>query len=163
MLRLAIIAFIAGAALVTVVDRISHARLLMQNARAACPADAAPHVVRTDAHGQAWTSFGNGSGVISVLVDTGASMTMLTTADAVKLGLKPTDSARSRVRFSTVSGEIMVELDRLTSVRLGTLCLPLVDVAILPADGAQHSLLGTNVLRKLARVELSNGRLTLVP
>lgn len=163
MLRLAIIAFIAGAALVTVVDRLGYARTQMTSALAACPADPKPHVVRTDAHGQAWTTLGIGQSVINVLVDTGASMTMLTTADAMKLGLKPTDKSRSRVRFVTASGEVTVELDRLSAVRIGTLCLPVIDIAILPPDGAQHSLLGTNVLRKLAKVELSKGRLTLTP
>ena len=95
------------------------------------------------------------------MVDTGATTTSLSTEDARRLGLQPNDPKRKKALVQTANGIVTVELDQLLNVRLGHLCVYTLDVAVMPAGALHASLLGMNFLRKMRKVEVGQGRITI--
>lgn len=120
-----------------------------------------PLNLRVDGSGHAWGTLETAKGRIRVVVDTGASMTTLSTEDARALGLAPNDPTRKLARFQTANGVVAAQLDRLTNVKLGHLCVYVLDVAILPPGALKGSLLGMNFMRKMRKVEYGQGRIAL--
>jgi aspartyl protease family protein len=96
---------------------------------------------------------------IHVIVDTGASLFVLTSDDAEKLGLdvEPTDF---RYRTSTANGFALNAKVHLSKVWIGNLEIDEVDAYVAQPRALQMSLLGMNVLRRLS-VHISDGRLVL--
>ena len=80
---------------------------------------------------------------ISLVVDTGATVTVLTAADAARLGVRP--GATPRVTIRTAGGEAPMAWATARSLRIGTRDLAAIDVAVV-ARGLDHSLLGQDVL-----------------
>jgi aspartyl protease family protein len=120
-----------------------------------------PLSLRLDGSGHAWGTLQTKDGQARVMVDTGASTTALSTDDARRLGLAASDPTRKRARFQTANGTVVAELDRLLNVRLGHLCVYMLDVAIMPTSALGSSLLGMNFMRKMRKVEVGQGRLVI--
>ncbi|NJL07717.1 MAG: TIGR02281 family clan AA aspartic protease [Methylacidiphilales bacterium] len=120
-----------------------------------------PLSLRMDGGGHAWGTLQTKDGEIRVVVDTGASMTSLSSEDARRLGLAPHDPKRKQARFQTANGVVMAELDRLLNVRLGHLCVYTLDVAVMPPGALKGSLLGMNFMRKMRKVEVGQGRVVI--
>lgn len=96
---------------------------------------------------------------IRFLVDTGASVTVLTGRDAKKLSYRPVSSA-SGMTLRTVGGRMKVQ--SVVIERLNVAGRELQDInAVIVEDGLPASLLGQNALTQLGSITLSNGRMTI--
>ena len=97
---------------------------------------------------------------IRMLVDTGASLVVLTHEDARLAGISvsPRDFTR---RMSTANGIVEAAPVRIREMRVGEIAVPNVEAVVLPAGRLRTSLLGMTFLRRLGGFEISQGRLTL--
>lgn len=102
-------------------------------------------------------AFVNGS-TVRFLVDTGATMVVLTTKDAAAAGIAPSD-LNFTMRTSTANGLARVAPIRLREVRIGQLSV--YDVSAAVAENVNISLLGQSFLTKLDGYEMRDGALTL--
>jgi len=96
---------------------------------------------------------------IDFLIDTGASQVVLTSEDAVKVGIDPDDLAYSG-RAMTANGEVRTAPVRLESVKLG----PISDSDIrawVNAGEMEQSLLGMSYLQRWSRIEITGQGLRL--
>ncbi len=94
---------------------------------------------------------------IRFLVDTGASVVMLTREDAAAVGLKlDRNEFQSHVR--TANGASAMAWTRLRDIDIAGHRLSQIDAAV-PRDGLPVSLLGQNLLRKLGVVTIDGDRL----
>jgi len=96
---------------------------------------------------------------VDFLVDTGASQVVLTSADAVKVGLDPDDLAYTG-RAMTANGEVRTAPVRLERVELG----PISDENIrawVNAGEMEQSLLGMSYLQRWSRIEITGQGLRL--
>ncbi|MEE9127681.1 MAG: retropepsin-like aspartic protease, partial [Planctomycetota bacterium] len=105
-----------------------------------------------------------GGQAVKFLVDTGASLTTIPTAVADRLGLRK--KSNPRVKVTTASGEVEVEIVVLPSLRLGPrIHLRKVRAAVLDLPGkdlAGTGLLGLNVLQRLdMQIDSENSQLIL--
>lgn len=96
-----------------------------------------------------------------VMVDTGASMVALTYEDAERAGLrlKPSDFT---AQASTANGTAAVAPVVLDRVSIGRIMIRNVRAAVCERGRLEKTLLGMSFLSRLARVDISAGRLTLV-
>ncbi len=96
---------------------------------------------------------------VDFVVDTGATVVVLTREDAKAIGLDTADLAFVG-RASTANGEVRTAPVRLDSVRIG----PLEDRdvgAVVNSGELGQSLLGMNYLQRFSRVEIADGKLIL--
>jgi aspartyl protease family protein len=98
---------------------------------------------------------------VPFLVDTGASLVVLTAEDAARLGIHP--SASDRVaRMQTANGVVDARRVRLAEIDLGPLTVQDVEAVVMPSGrrlGA--NLLGMSFLSRLRRFEFRTGQLVL--
>jgi aspartyl protease family protein len=95
---------------------------------------------------------------VRFLVDTGATMVVLTMRDAAAAGLSP-DDLNFSLRTATANGVVRAAPIRLREIRIGQL-----EIANVPAAVVEHvgiSLLGQSFLTRLDGYEMHEGRLTL--
>lgn len=90
------------------------------------------------------------------LVDTGASVTVLTGEDARRLGVKQDASSGSKLR--TAGGTTMARSATIEQMDIAGRQLRNIKVAIID-NGLPVSLLGQNALSELGTITLGNGRL----
>jgi aspartyl protease family protein len=96
---------------------------------------------------------------VQFIVDTGANMVSLSADTARRLGFA--DSANlPHYTVSTANGQTAAYGVKLRSIDLGSIYVPDVDALVSPNLGKMN-LLGMNFLRRLSKVEQSNGRLIL--
>jgi aspartyl protease family protein len=97
---------------------------------------------------------------LRMLVDTGASMVVLTDGDARSLGIKlrPADY---RVSMSTANGIISAAQVHLDEVTLGEITIRRVEAVVMPAGALNTSLLGMSFLKRLSGFEIAAGKLIL--
>jgi aspartyl protease family protein len=95
-----------------------------------------------------------------MLVDTGASFLVLSSADADALGIHPAP-AEFTIRTQTANGIGVAARTRLSQLQMGSLELHDVEALVMPADQLSHSLLGMSALKKLSGFEIINGKLVL--
>ncbi len=96
---------------------------------------------------------------VDFVVDTGATVVVLTREDAKAIGLNTADLAFVG-RASTANGEVRTAPVRLDSLRIG----PLEDRdvgAVVNSGELGQSLLGMNYLQRFSRVEIADGKLIL--
>lgn len=93
------------------------------------------------------------------LVDTGASVVVITRADARALGLTLDETPSNRA-FRTVGGETNVTMVRLPSFQLAGRTLHSVEAAIVES-GVGTSLLGQNALSQLDALAIAGDELTM--
>lgn len=94
---------------------------------------------------------------IRFLVDTGASVVMLTRADAAAVGLK-LDRTEFQSQVRTANGASAMAWTRLRKVDIAGHQLSQIDAAV-PQDGLPVSLLGQNLLRELGVVTIDGDHL----
>ncbi|WOI53388.1 TIGR02281 family clan AA aspartic protease [Parvularcula sp. LCG005] len=91
---------------------------------------------------------------INVLVDTGATTTVLRESDANRVGIRPGRWAFTH-SVSTANGTIMAARDTVRDVEIGYAYFGDVGIMILPDDKLDISLLGMNVISQFDRVEMT--------
>ncbi|HYP35922.1 MAG TPA: TIGR02281 family clan AA aspartic protease [Stellaceae bacterium] len=99
----------------------------------------------------------NGASV-RLLVDTGASLVTLTTADARAAGIAPSELVFNR-RVSTANGSARMAPVTLREVRIGQLSIYDVPAAVL--ENLNISLLGMSFLGRLQGYEMRDGKLSI--
>ncbi len=98
---------------------------------------------------------------LDVMVDTGASMVALTYEDAERAGLRLKRSDFT-ARVNTANGPAAVAPVMLDSVSIGGITVRDVRAAVSERGRLDKTLLGMSFLSRLERVDISQGRLTLV-
>jgi len=98
---------------------------------------------------------------LDVMVDTGASMVALTYEDAERAGLRLKRSDFT-ARVNTANGPAAVAPVMLDSVSIGRITVHDVRAAVSERGRLDRTLLGMSFLSRLERVDISQGRLTLV-
>jgi len=99
---------------------------------------------------------------IKMLVDTGATLVILTGEDAAALGINPMPSDYN-VRVSTVNGDLMTAKTQLREMRVGNILVRDVAALVVPAGKLRQSLLGMSFLGKLKSFEVADRSLVLTP
>jgi aspartyl protease family protein len=113
---------------------------------------------RMDGHFIARTQI-NGA-TVGMLVDTGASTVVLTTADAQKAGIDLAQLAYT-VPVQTANGAAFAAPVRLRRLAIGPIAVNNVDALVAQPGVLRESLLGMNFLRRLRSYEFSGEYLTL--
>lgn len=93
------------------------------------------------------------------LVDTGASVTVLTGEDARRLGVQPTDGSGG-AKLRTAGGMTTARSATIAHMDIAGRPLRNIRVAIID-NGLPVSLLGQNALSELGTITLGNGRMTI--
>lgn len=130
-------------------------------AQAAPPTRAGPAQVLKAADGHYWADARIDGKVVRVMVDTGASVVVLTPADARRLGLRlqPDDFSSTVV---TASGPVRAARAGLRSVAVAGARVEDVE-ALVVERGLPHSLLGMSYLGRLSSFSATSREITLRP
>lgn len=128
---------------------------------AAAPQRSGTEELRAHADGHYYAQAEINGRPLDVMVDTGASMVALTYEDAERAGLRlrPSDFT---AQVSTANGMAAVAPVMLDRVRIGRIVVRNVRAAVCERGRLEKTLLGMSFLSRLARVDISAGRLTLV-
>jgi len=97
---------------------------------------------------------------LRMMVDTGASLVVLSRDDARLIGINPAP-ADFRIKVSTANGPVAVAPIMLREVTVGALSVRDVPGAVFPDNTLQTGLLGMSFLSKLSHFEVAGGRLVL--
>jgi aspartyl protease family protein len=97
---------------------------------------------------------------LRMLVDTGASLVVLSREDARRIGINPATS-EFRTTVSTANGPVLVAPVLLKEITVGGLSVRDVPAAVFPDNKLQVGLLGMSFLSKLSHFEVAGGRLVL--
>jgi aspartyl protease family protein len=95
------------------------------------------------------------------LVDTGATITAVSTETAKRAGLEPR-AGGIPVRMQTANGSVAAELTSIDELRFGSVAARGLDAVIAPNIGPTN-VLGMNLLSRLASWRVENGEMVLVP
>lgn len=120
----------------------------------------AAQVVKAD-DGHYWAQARIDGRAVRVLVDTGASVVVLTRADAGRLGVAP-EPASFTGRIQTASGMVRAAPVRLNTVSVAGARVDRVE-ALVVEQGLEYSLLGMSYLGRLSAFEATPTALTLRP
>lgn len=139
---------------------------LRGQAQAAVPAASSPAMgaagqVLRAADGHYWAEAEIAGRAVRVMVDTGASVVVLTPADAARLGLKLTPADFSGTVI-TASGPVRAAPVRLEAVAVAGARVAAVE-ALVVEQGLPHSLLGMSYLGRLSSFSATPAGLTLRP
>lgn len=96
---------------------------------------------------------------LSMLVDTGASTVAVPYEAAISMGLDLVNGRKAV--SSTANGRVQIILARAPRLRIGSICLYDVEVAVMPTGALNTGLLGMNVIGKMKRFELTDTRLVM--
>ena len=131
-----------------------------QPSLAAAPADLhGEKSIAADAGGQFSTEALIGGQSVRMLVDTGATMVVISASLADRLGLSP--EAGRKWQVHTANGDAFATETLLPSVDLGTVYMSNVPALIADRSAGEVNLLGASFLKRLASVEQRNGVLVL--
>lgn len=97
---------------------------------------------------------------VTFLLDTGASLILLTSEDAAAAGVRP-DRAAFSLPVSTANGLAEVAPVTLSDVSVGSISENEVSAAVAPPGSLSSSLLGMSFLSRLYRFEITGDRLVL--
>ena len=95
------------------------------------------------------------------LVDTGATLTAVSSETAEKVGLSPRD-AGIPVRMQTANGMVAAQLTTIDDLRFGNVAAHGIDAIIAPGLGPTN-VIGMNLLSRLASVRFDGRTMILVP
>lgn len=95
------------------------------------------------------------------LVDTGATLTAISSETAERVGLEPRAGALP-VRMQTANGAVAAEMTAIGELRFGNVAARGLDAIIAPGLG-ETNVIGMNLLSRLASVRIEEGVLILVP
>ena len=138
---------------------------LRSQAQAAVPVHAAasgePAQVLRASDGHYWAEARIDGQAVRLMVDTGASVVVLTRADAARLGQRLTDDDFT-AEVTTASGSVRAAPVRLRSVAVAGARVDAVEALVVEA-GLPHSLLGMSYLGRLSAFSATPSGLTLRP
>lgn len=97
----------------------------------------------------------------SFLVDTGATLTAVSTETATAAGLEPRQAGLP-VRMQTANGAVAADLTTIDELRFGNVVSRGLDAVIAPGLGSTN-VIGMNFLSRLASVRLEGNMMILVP
>jgi aspartyl protease family protein len=95
------------------------------------------------------------------LVDTGATLTAVSTDTAAVIGLEPREAGLP-VRMQTANGAVAAHLTTIDELRFGNVVARGLDAVIAPGLGTTN-VIGMNFLSRLASVRLEGETMILVP
>ena len=95
-----------------------------------------------------------------ILVDTGATLVVLSRDDARRIGINP-QASDFQAKVSTANGVVSVAPIRLKEVVIGEISVRDIPAAVFPENKLQIGLLGMSLLSKLSHFEVAAGRLIL--
>lgn len=95
------------------------------------------------------------------LVDTGATLTAISSDTAERIGLEPRAGALP-VRMQTANGAVSAQMTSIGELRFGNVAAHGLDAIIAPGLG-NTNVIGMNLLSRLATVRIESGVLVLVP
>ena len=98
---------------------------------------------------------------VNFLVDTGATLTAVSTDTAQLAGLEPRAGGLP-IRMQTANGAVAAEMTAIDSLRFGNVAARGLDAIIAPGLGSTN-VIGMNLLSRLASVRIEQGVLILVP
>jgi aspartyl protease family protein len=125
------------------------------------PAHGAPAQVLKAADGHYWADARIDDKVVRVMVDTGASVVVLTPADAARLGLR-LKAGDFSATIITASGPVPAARVALASVAVAGARVEQVE-ALVVQRGLPHSLLGMSYLGRLSSFSATPAEITLRP
>lgn len=128
---------------------------------AQAPASGRPGEVLKAADGHYWADAAVDGKTVRLMVDTGASRVVLTSADAARLGLD-LSAADFTTRMNTASGPVRAAPVRLRAVSVAGTRVEQVE-ALVVEKGLPHSLLGMSYLGRLSAFTATPAALTLTP
>ncbi len=128
---------------------------------ASAPATGSSAQVLKAADGHYWAEADIDGRAVRVMVDTGASVVVLTRADAARLGLELT-AADFTADVRTASGPVRAAPVELKAVAVGGARVTAVE-ALVVDEGLPHSLLGMSYLGRLSSFSATPAGLTLRP
>ena len=131
-----------------------------QEAPAASSSSGREAVLEADRGGQYAADVEINGYPVKMLVDTGATMVVISYATASRLGLQVLD-ADYRVRVRTANGVAAVAPVTLRNITLGPIYVGDVQALVADRNAGPVDLLGMSFLRRLAGVEQKSGRLIL--
>ncbi len=109
--------------------------------------------------GQYWANAMVNNEQVKFLIDTGASVVVLTPKDAEKAGLRPKDLTYN-APMNTASGQVMAAHADIASISIGNVIVHNVRAVVIP-KGLTHSLLGMSFLGELRKLEVTPEELIL--
>jgi aspartyl protease family protein len=98
---------------------------------------------------------------VNFLVDTGATLTAVSSETAARIGLEPR-RAGIPVRMQTANGSVAAQLTTIDELKFGNVAARGIDAIIAPGLGPTN-VIGMNVLSRLASVQFANRTMILVP
>jgi len=99
---------------------------------------------------------------IRMLVDTGATLVILTSEDAASVGINPAPSDFD-TKIWTANGDLLTAKTRIREVRVGNILVRDVAALVVPSGRLKQSLLGMSFLSKLKGFEVADRSLILTP
>ena len=99
---------------------------------------------------------------VPAMIDTGATFTSFELATADRLGLSPSPG-RLPTELSTANGVILAHFGVANELKLGGIMVSDAEIAITPDTRSAQSVVGMNLLSKLASWRVEQGELHLVP
>ena len=122
--------------------------------------DPASQSFLADTHGQFWVSASVDGTPLQMMVDTGATVVVLSDRDARQLGIKlaPGDFTR---KSATANGVVQVAPVLLREITVGEIAVANVQAVVVPENRLAMSLLGMSFLGRLSHFEIKGGRLLL--
>lgn len=109
--------------------------------------------------GQFWTQAVVNDSNVRFLIDTGASVVVLTPADAQRAGLRP-ETLDYTAPVNTAAGQVYAALVELSNISVGDVTVYNVRAVVIP-KGLTHSLLGMSFLGELQKLEVTSDELVL--
>lgn len=116
-------------------------------------------VINKSSDGQYWADAMVNDQQVKFLVDTGASVVVLTPKDAKKAGLRP-ENLTYNAPMNTAAGQIMAAHTEIASIAVGNVIVHNVRAVVIPR-GLTHSLLGMSYLGELRKLEVTPEELIL--
>ena len=117
--------------------------------------------IRRAADGHYWLRAEINGHPANFLVDTGATLTAVSTETAEAAGLEPREGGLP-VRMQTANGSVAAEITTIEELRFGNVAARGLDAIIAPGLGPTN-VIGMNLLSRLASVRLEGDMMILVP
>lgn len=126
------------------------------------PPPSGPTVLHAGDNGHFFVDASVSGRPVRFMVDTGASVVVLSGETARRIGIYPAAAAFTGAS-QTANGTVPVAPLRLSEIRIGAIRLYDVDAAILPVGASTVDLLGMSFLKRLGSFQSNGGQMILTP